>query len=86
MFTKETLKQILSAELDERARQGYEVKNLQSQLESAAKSYDSLFSIAQEIRKAPIRKDWPYREPDGLNEILAECDPRRVRGVIRTLV
>lgn len=85
MFTKETLKQILSAELDERARQGYEVQNLQKQLESAVESYDSLFSIAQEIRKAPIRKDWPYREPDGLAEILAECDPNRARGVIRAL-
>ncbi len=83
MLTKEAMKQILAAELTERARQGYDVQALRARLESAGESYDALFEVAQGTRVAPIREDWPYREPDELMDILAECDPGRVRGVIR---
>ena len=85
MLTVATIKQILIAELEERAKQGYDVQNAKNALEQSGESFDALFAVAGQIRKAKIRPDWPYNEPDDLDAILAECDPNRALGQIRAL-
>ncbi|MEG0742515.1 MAG: ADP-ribosylglycohydrolase family protein [Clostridia bacterium] len=85
MFTIEALKQILSAELYERARQGYDIHEAAQTLAQAGDSYDALFAVAEKIKHAPIRADWAYNEPDELDAVLAECAQDRPTGIIREL-
>ena len=66
--------------LDDLAHQGHDVQALQEELRKADDSYDAFAEIAAKAPDAPMREDWPYVEPDGLEEIRRECDPDRPAG------
>jgi hypothetical protein len=80
MITKPQLRSLLHAEMLERMKQGYDVEELFAELENLPDSYDALMSLAERLKSAPIRAGWQYVEPDGLDEIMAECDPFRNTG------
>jgi len=50
---------------------------LLSELKRLPDSYDALAALAERLRDLPLRKDWPYEEPNDLDGIWAACDPSR---------
>jgi ADP-ribosylglycohydrolase len=67
------LREIIAA----KAEQGHAVKGLEKELAGLPDSYDALWKFARRVAALPLRDGWPYREPDNLQEIWAECDPAR---------
>jgi len=59
--------------------QGHEVDGLYEELDRLPDSYDSMHAFALRLPELPLRADWTYVEPNGLAEIMAECDPSRPR-------
>jgi len=57
---------------------GYDVRGFRDRV---TESLDNAVALLRDLSHAPIRADWPYVEPDTLDEILAECDPSRVTKV-----
>jgi ADP-ribosylglycohydrolase len=57
--------------------QGYMTAGMLTELKKLPDSYDALVEFAQELANLPFRKDWPYREPNDLDSIWAECDVTR---------
>jgi ADP-ribosylglycohydrolase len=76
------LRRMLSASVDDKGEQGYVVDGLRERVEALPDSYDAMIGFGRELRALPLRQDWPYVEPNGLEEILAECDPDRPREAI----
>lgn len=63
-----------------KAEQGHVTEGLEARLSSLPDSYDALAEFSREVADLPLREDWDYVEPDGLGEILGECDPARPKG------
>ena len=57
--------------------QGHAVEGFRGELAGLPDSYDALAAFVRKLAEAPLRDDWPYVEPNDLDEILAECDPSR---------
>jgi ADP-ribosylglycohydrolase len=81
LLPPEALRALLSQVLDDRAEQGHVVEGLDVELAALPPSYDALVAFAEHIAELPLRADWAYVEPDGLEEIEAECDPGRAPDV-----
>lgn len=79
------LKKRLAAMLECKSSQGFDVTTLQSLLAELPDSYDAIASFEEKIAAAKFRPDWPYAEPNDLEEILAECHPARPRGKIAVI-
>jgi ADP-ribosylglycohydrolase len=60
-----------------RRAQGHVVDGLHEALAAVPDSFDALDAFAQSLATLPLRSDWPYVEPERLEEIWAECDPAR---------
>ena len=83
--SRELLRRRIAAVIDTEERQGHLVDGLREELEALPDSYDALVDFAHRLVDLPLRKDWPYREPNDLEGIRAQCDPGRPTGaVIRT--
>ena len=65
--------------------QGHETRGLLAELERLPDSYDALVGFGERLRDLPMRSDWPYVEPNELDQIWEECDPDRVLGLIGTI-
>lgn len=76
------LKNQLKAMLNTQEAQGYAVDDLRKQLPDLPDSYDAISVFEEQVVSAPLRVDWPYVEPNELEEIWAECDPARPMGMI----
>lgn len=63
--------------------QGHVTDGLEAELERQPDSYDGLAVFARRLADLPLRPDWPFAEPSGLEEIWAECDPARPRGPVK---
>ncbi len=85
LLSKPLLRRRLSAIIEAKAAQGHEVDGLETQLESLPDSYDALAIFGESLRDLPMRADWEYVEPNELEEIWAQCDPNRPRGVWREI-
>lgn len=85
MFTIAQAKALLEGVLLEKHKQGYDVAALYDDFKKLPDSYDAIFELERKIRSAPLREDWPYVEPDSLEDILAACDPHRARGPLADL-
>ena len=75
--TIELLKDQLERIIHCKAAQGHETRGLQIELRHLPASYDACASFASILRVLPMRHDWAYVEPNGLDEIWAECDGSR---------
>ena len=69
----EDLKVVLLDVIADRAERGFEVAGFRERVEAAPASYDELAAIHRALDAALRRPDWPYVEPDDLEEIRAEC-------------
>jgi ADP-ribosylglycohydrolase len=65
--------------------QGHVADGLEAALDALPDSYDALAQFARRLASLPLRPDWPYGEPSGLEEIWAECDPSRPLGPIKSV-
>jgi ADP-ribosylglycohydrolase len=70
----------LRAEIADRAAQGRVVDGLERDLTALPDSWDALIAFADRLVDLPVRDDWPYDEPDGLDAIKAACAPGRAVG------
>ncbi len=76
------LREQLHAVIADKRAQGHIVEGLDAELDALSESYDALAAFAHRLVDLPLRPDWPYVEPDSLDEIWAECDPDRPLGAI----
>ena len=81
----ELLRVRLRAVIDDKDEQGHATGGLTDELVALPASYDALAAFAERLTALPMRVDWPYVEPDALDEILAECDPARPMGALGRL-
>ncbi len=65
------LKNLLRAVISDREEQGHVVDGLTKELDGLPQSYDVLAEFAARLSDLPLRKDWPYEEPDDLEGIHA---------------
>ena len=72
----------IQAVITDKDRQGHVVAGLIDRLNALPDSYDALHAFARQLARLPLRPDWPYLEPNDLEEIWAECDPKRPTGPI----
>jgi ADP-ribosylglycohydrolase len=77
MFTIAQLKALLESEMLEKHKQGYDVAALYEAYKKLPDSFDAVFDFEKQVRSAPMRADWPYVEPDSLEDIMDACDPDR---------
>jgi ADP-ribosylglycohydrolase len=80
--TYNQLREILRVILLDKEQQGHDVAGLVEELHDLPDSYDFLVAFARRLARLPLRADWPYVEPNELDEIWAECDPARPLGAI----
>ena len=78
----QVFRRMLGAIVDDKQEQGYVVDGLRERVEALPDSYDAMVAFGRGLSELARRPDWPYVEPDALDEILAECDPERPRGAI----
>lgn len=76
------LRRMLAAIVVDKGEQGFIVDGLRDQVAGLPESYDAMLEFGRGLRDLPLRPDWPYVEPNTLDEILAECDPERPREAI----
>jgi ADP-ribosylglycohydrolase len=81
--SKRVLRGLLRQILIEKERQGHVVATLDEAIDALPDSYDALLDFAHHLAALPLRPDWPYVEPNGLDEIWAECDPERPLALLR---
>jgi ADP-ribosylglycohydrolase len=69
----------LKGVIDARAQQGHVVDGLAEELDRLAKtgSHDALHAFARRLRDLPLRENWPFVEPNDLEQIWMEADPQR---------
>jgi hypothetical protein len=79
------LKDRLALILRNKFSQGCNTSGYLERLEQLPDSYDAYLSFAASLADIPMRKDWPYVEPDTLEEIQAECHPDRPQGTLRSI-
>jgi len=82
MFQGRMLKRFLSEAITSHYEQGHDVEGFEERLEKCGDSLDALNELAQQLAGTPMRKGWPYVEPDSLSDIWEECDPSRPSGPI----
>lgn len=75
----------IQAVIADKDRQGHVVEGLTDRLNALPDSYDALYAFAHKLANLPLRLDWPYREPNDLDDIWDECDPKRPTGVMKAL-
>ncbi len=78
----ETLRQRIHGVVMNKGEQGHQIKGLVSKLESLPESYDVMLEFANSLSDLPIRSDWRYAEPNGIQDIWAESNPDRNQGAI----
>jgi hypothetical protein len=73
----DVLRSELRLVIEDKRRQGHVVDGLDEQLDAMPDRYDAMAEFAERLAGLPLRDDWPYVEPDAIEEIRAECDPER---------
>lgn len=81
--THGALRARLIAVVQTKSQQGHDVTGLAEQINALPDSYDAMAEMAERLVNLPLRKDWPYVEPNALDDIWAECDPTRPTRPIR---
>jgi len=86
MFIKlDTLRERLHGVVLNKGDQGHDIDGLEGELDALADSYDDLINFSKKLSSLKIREDWPYSEPNTIDEIKNEMDPSRPLGEIREI-
>ena len=80
-----TLRERINGVILNKGEQGHNIEGLENKLESINDSYDALIKFTESLHDLPIKNDWPYVEPNGIEEIRSESDPTRHLGSIKTI-
>jgi len=80
-----SLREQIKIVINDKGQQGHLVAGLPTELDTLPDSYDALLAFARRLADLPLRQDWPYVEPNDLDDIWAECDPNRPLGPIAPL-
>ena len=75
--TLSLLRKILHQIVETKSRQGHVVDGLKEAIDALPESYDAMAEMAGRLARLPLRPDWPYVEPNALDEIWSECAPDR---------
>ena len=67
-----TLRRLVEQVIADKDEQGHDVAALRADLTTTPPSYDALLALAERVRRAPMRADWPHVEPDDWDDIRAE--------------
>lgn len=78
----QVLKERLHGVLINKSAQGYLTDGLSTKLDSLPNSYDALLDFAEGLNHLSFTPNWPYFEPNGLEEIWSEANPDRPMGPI----
>lgn len=68
------LKTRLKAILFDKKQQGFDTKAALAQFKTLPDDYQVLDEFAHSLEQLHYRSDWPYAEPDALDDILRACD------------
>jgi hypothetical protein len=79
------LKLQLEGILRNKFEQGHQTSGYLAKLEKLPASYDAYLEFANSLAVIPMRDNWPYYEPNDLDEIWRECDPARPLGQVGIL-
>lgn len=71
------IRKLCSGRIEMLAKQGYDITGLKEELEKLPDSYDALFGFGKKINHIPLRKDFPYMEPDDLEGIRQQRPAQR---------
>jgi hypothetical protein len=82
-LTHAQLRHQLKDVIANKEEQGHVVTHLDEELLALPNSYDALYEFAQRLSELPLREDWPFHEPDELEDIWAACDPNRPLGATK---
>ncbi|MDQ6603815.1 MAG: ADP-ribosylglycohydrolase family protein [Chloroflexota bacterium] len=80
--TYQSLRDQLMTVLDNKQEQGHIIIGLAETLASLPDSYDALATFARSLVDLPKEVDWPFDEPNNLDDIWNACDPARPLGAI----
>ena len=80
-----TLRERIHGVILNKGEQGHNIEGLENKLESINDSYDALIKFTESLHDLPIKNDWPYVEPNGIEEIRSESDSTRHLGPIKTI-
>jgi len=83
--TYRSLRAQLTTVIANKEEQGHIVIGLTETLASLPDSYDALATFAHSLVDLPLEVDWPFSEPNGLDDIWAACDPSRPTDPIATI-
>ena len=71
--TLSLVRKILLQVVETKAKQGHVVDGLKDAITALPESYDAMAEMARRLACLPLRTDWPYVEPNALDEIWNEC-------------
>ena len=80
--TYEALRAQLLTVIANKEEQGHIVVGLRETLDSMPDSYDALATFARSLVDLPLEVDWPFQEPNDLDDIWTACDPERPQGAM----
>ena len=78
----DVLRNALRQVITDKAQQGHVVTGLRERIDRLPESYDAMAEMAIELSRLPMRPDWRFVEPNSLEEIQAEADPKRATGPV----
>jgi len=81
----DTLRERLHGVVLNKGEQGHEIEGLQDELDNLPDSYDSLIDFSKKLSSLKIRSDWPYIEPNAINDILNEMDLSRPKDQMKEI-
>jgi len=70
----ELLRQRLKANIANKYKQGYDTSSLGKELNGLPNDYEQLNDFAHKLNNLDYQEDWPYVEPDDLEDIFSQCD------------
>ncbi|MEH6551517.1 MAG: ADP-ribosylglycohydrolase family protein [Pseudomonadales bacterium] len=68
------LKQRLKAIIANKRQQGYDIRGIDREFSSLPNNYEELDCFAKKLNQLDYRDDWPYTEPDELEDIWQQCE------------
>ncbi|BBH19412.1 hypothetical protein Back11_07570 [Paenibacillus baekrokdamisoli] len=77
-FLRNQLRQLLQNKYE----QGHDTRYYNEVVEKLPDSYDAMIEFANQLNNLLFRQDWPYHEPNRLEDIWMECDQSRPIGII----
>jgi ADP-ribosylglycohydrolase len=82
----EVLRHALRQIIVDKAQQGHDIPpGMRERVDALPDSYDAMHEVARQLSSLPLRADWRFVEPNSLEEIASEADPRRASTAIATI-